>query len=80
VRSEIESNKSTDSIESIGSENKQELHQLKDSTAEPLQWHRASKDSPIAQNLDQLLKIMGHTVVTYGKNVEKQLKTMKRFQ
>ena len=71
---ETESDKSADSLESssIG-------HQQSADIEEPLQWHRASADSPIAQQLDQVLKIFGHAVSTYTKDLQKQVKPLKRF-
>jgi len=74
VQREAQSNKPADCVEPVGIAGEQELR-----VEEPLQWHKASAESPIVQQLDQILKIFGHTVKTYGKDMQKQLKTLKRF-
>jgi hypothetical protein len=78
---EAESDKSADSSESVSSGNQQDVHtQIKDSTAEPpLQWHRAT-NKELVENVEYLSKLLGHTVTAYGKDLEKQIKTLKRFR
>jgi hypothetical protein len=79
MRSETESDKSADSVEPIGSEHKQEFHQLSDSTEAPLQWHSAT-NTELVESIQYLSKLLNHSVSMYGKELEKQFKSLKRFQ
>ena len=72
---ETQSDSTTNSIKSVGSEYKQEP----DTVEEVLYWKKASKESPIAQTLEEMTGLLGHVITVYSKDMEKQLNKLKRF-
>jgi hypothetical protein len=78
---ETETDRSSDSLEPVGSGNKQEHDLILDIDGNPIHdaWQRASLDSPLMAGLEDMAKMLGHVVITYTKTMEKQLKALKRF-
>lgn len=70
---QAQSDSTANSIESIGSEYKS------GSDVEVLQWHKASKKSIIAETLQEITGLLGHTISVYSKDMEKQINKLKRF-
>jgi hypothetical protein len=74
VLCETESDKSADSIKPVGTEHKQDVP-----VEEELIWKRASLDSPLMKNLEEVTGMLGHVVGVYAKSLNKQIKHLKKF-
>lgn len=76
---ETKTDRSSDSVERVGSSDQQEFH-LRDSTeGEILVWKRVSPNNAVMRNLEELTGMLGHAVYEKSKKIEKQMKRMKKF-
>jgi hypothetical protein len=74
---ETQSDTTTNSIESVGVERKQELNI--DSTKEVLYWQKANKDNLFAEAIQEATGLLGHAISVYSRDMAKQLNKLKKF-
>jgi hypothetical protein len=70
-----QADRTADSVKQDSSTNKQDSADVE----EKLQWKRATQNNKFIRNLESLLTMYAHTVLNYHKEVEKQIKKIKRF-